>query len=171
MRYRLRTLMSWLMPQNSRDFVRALNDRLTDRARMAIKIAEQEARRLNHEYLGTDHLLLGLVNDNGIAAAMMQQITGDLVRIGAELNKVMMPGPESVAHGALMLTPRLRKAIDYAVEEARALNHRYIGSEHLLLGLLRDPEGLPAAVLSALAVDVATLRREVLSLMGNHKNG
>ena len=166
MRGLIRTFMSWLATRRNRDPLATIKNRLTDRARTVMKLAEQEARRVHHEYLGTEHLLFGLANDRGgIAAAVMQHLTGDLGKIRWELNKVMMSGPERAQPGILLLTPRLRTVLDAAGEEARSLNHNFIGTEHLLLGLLRDPEGLPATVFRALGVDANTLRVEVLATL------
>jgi ATP-dependent Clp protease ATP-binding subunit ClpC len=172
MRFRLRTLMSLLKPRRGRTSASIVKDQWTDRARFAMKLAEQEAGRLNHEYLATEHLFFGLASDRrGIAAELMQEMIGGPGKILRELEKLMLSGPESAAHGTFLVTPRLRKSLDAAAEEAHALNHKDIGSEHLLLGLLRDPDGLPAAVLAALNVDADVFRQRVLDLIGKNKNG
>ena len=141
----------------------------TDRARKVMQLANQEAQRLNHDYIGTEHILLGLVKEgSGVAFNVLKNLDVDLHRIRVEVERIVeyVPGEAQVVAGRLPRTPRAKKVIDYSVEEARALNHNYIGTEHLLLGLLREEEGVAAQVLIHFGLDSATIREEILSLLG-----
>src|SRR2546425_2563780 len=109
-------------------------ERFTDRARKVMQLANQEAQRFNHEYIGTEHILLGLVKEgSGVAANVLKNLDIDLGKIRSEVEKIMQSGPDVVSEGELPLTPRTKKAIEYAIEEGRNLNHNYVGTEHLLL--------------------------------------
>lgn len=142
-------------------------ERFTDRARNIMQLANEEARRLNHEYIGTEHLLLGLVAEgSGVAAAVLKSLDVSLRKIRLEVEKIAVGGPEFAAADRLPQTPRAKQAIVFAMEEARSLNHNYVGSEHILLGLLREQEGVAAAVLMKLGVTLDAARQEVLSLLG-----
>src|SRR5579862_5132097 len=115
-------------------------ERFTDRARKVMQLANQEAQRFNHEYIGTEHVLLGLVQEgSGVAANVLKNLDIDLRKIRMEIEKIIQLGPrlKQVVKGRLPHTPRTKKVIDYAYEEARRLNHNYVGSEHILLGLMR----------------------------------
>src|SRR5262245_34084674 len=123
-------------------------ERFTDRARKVMQLANQEAQRSNHEYIGTEHILLGLVKEgSGVAANVLKNLDVDLRKIRLEVEKIVKFGPAMESLGNLPQTPRVKKVIEYSVEEARNLNHNYIGTEHLLLGLLREEEGVAAQVL------------------------
>ena len=123
-------------------------ERFTDRARKVMQLANQEAQRFNHEYVGTEHVLLGLIKEgSGVAANVLRNLDVDLRKIRNEVEKIVQAGPEMVTMGKLPQTPRAKKVIEYAIEEARNLNHNYVGTEHLLLGLLREQEGVAAQVL------------------------
>ena len=112
-------------------------ERFTDRARKVMQLANQEAQRFNHEYIGTEHVLLGLVKEgSGVAANVLKNLDVDLRKIRLEVEKIVQAGPDMVTMGKLPQTPRAKKVIEYAMEEARNLNHNYVGTEHLLLGLL-----------------------------------
>jgi ATP-dependent Clp protease ATP-binding subunit ClpA len=142
-------------------------DRFTDRARKVMQLAKQEAQRFNHEYLGTEHILLGLVRDgSGVAANVLKNLDMDLRKIGVEVEKIVQIGPDRVVVGQLPQTPRAKKVIEYAIAEARELRHNYVGSEHLLLGLLREEEGVAAQVLMNLGVNLDVVRTEVFDLLG-----
>src|SRR5262249_47351410 len=120
-------------------------ERFTDRARKVMQLANQEAQRFNHEYIGTEHILLGLVKEgSGVAANVLKNLDVDLRKIRLEVEKIVQSGPDMVTMGKLPQTPRAKKVIEYAMEEARNLNHNYVGTEHLLLGLLREQEGVAA---------------------------
>ena len=143
-------------------------ERFTDRARKVMQLANQEAQRFNHEYVGTEHVLLGLVKEgSGVAANVLKNLGVDLRKIRVEVEKIVQSGPDMVTMGRLPQTPRAKKVIEYAIEEARNLNHNYVGTEHLLLGLLREQEGVAAQVLMNLGLKLEEVREEVLNLLGH----
>ncbi|HTU24296.1 MAG TPA: Clp protease N-terminal domain-containing protein [Pirellulales bacterium] len=147
---------------------RGMYDRFTDRTRKVMELANQEAQRFNHEHLGTEHILLGLVKEgSGVAANVLKNLDIDLRKIRLEVEKVIQSGPDMLMAGKLPLTPRAKKAINYALEEARNLNHNYVGTEHLLLGMLREKEGVAARVLIGLGLTLVEVRHEVLNLLGH----
>ena len=142
-------------------------ERFTDRARKIMALANQEAQRFNHEYIGTEHILLGLVREgSGVGANVLKNLDVDLRKVRLEIEKLVKSGPDMVTMGKLPQTPRAKKVIEYAIEEARALNHNYVGTEHLLLGLLRESEGVAAQVLMNLGLKLEKVREEVLNLLG-----
>ena len=143
-------------------------ERFTDRARKVMQLANQEAQRFNHEYVGTEHVLLGLVKEgSGVAANVLKNLDVDLRKIRVEVEKIVQSGPDMVTMGKLPQTPRAKKVIEYAIEEARNLNHNNVGTEHLLLGLLREQEGVAAQVLMNLNLKLEEVREEVLNLLGH----
>ena len=143
-------------------------ERFTDRARKVMQLANQEAQRFNHEYVGTEHVLLGLVKEgSGVAANVLKNLEVDLRKIRVEVEKIVQSGPDMVTMGKLPMTPRAKKVQEYAIEEARNLNHNYVGTEHLLLGLLREQEGVAAQVLMNLNLKLEEVREEVLNLLGH----
>ncbi|AMV35051.1 Negative regulator of genetic competence ClpC/MecB [Pirellula sp. SH-Sr6A] len=143
-------------------------ERFTDRARKVMQLANQEAQRFNHEYIGTEHILLGLVKEgSGVAANVLKNLDVDLRKIRLEVEKLVQSGPEMVTIGKLPQTPRAKKVIEYSMEEARNLNHNYVGTEHILLGLLREQEGVAAQVLMNLGMKLDDVREEVLNLLGH----
>ncbi len=143
-------------------------ERFTDRARKVMQLANQEAQRFNHEYIGTEHILLGLVKEgSGVAANVLKNLDVDLRKIRIEVEKIVQTGPDMVTMGKLPQTPRAKKVIEYAMDEARNLNHNYVGTEHLLLGLLREQEGVAAQVLMNLGLKLEDVRDEVLNLLGH----
>ncbi|MBC8200587.1 MAG: ATP-dependent Clp protease ATP-binding subunit [Planctomycetes bacterium] len=142
-------------------------ERLTDRARKVMALANQEAQRFNHEYIGTEHILLGLVKEgSGVGANVLKHLEIDLRKVRLEVEKLVKSGPDMVTMGKLPQTPRAKKVIEYAIEEARSLNHNYVGTEHLLLGLLREQDGVAAQVLMNLGLKLEDVREEVLNLLG-----
>ena len=142
-------------------------ERFTDRARKVMALANQEAQRFNHEYIGTEHILLGLVKEgSGVGANVLKNLDVDLRKVRLEVEKLVKAGPEMVTMGKLPQTPRAKKVIEYAIEEARNLNHNYVGTEHLLLGLLREQDGVAAQVLMNLGLKLEEVREEVLNLLG-----
>jgi len=142
-------------------------ERFTDRARKVMALANQEAQRFNHEYIGTEHILLGLVKEgSGVGANVLKNLDVDLRKVRLEVEKLVKSGPDMVTMGKLPQTPRAKKVIEYAIEEARNLNHNYVGTEHLLLGLLREHEGVAAQVLMNLGLKLDDVREEVLNLLG-----
>ncbi|MCY2953036.1 MAG: ATP-dependent Clp protease ATP-binding subunit [Planctomycetota bacterium] len=142
-------------------------ERFTDRARKVMALANQEAQRFNHEYIGTEHVLLGLVKEgSGVGANVLKNLDVDLRKVRLEVEKLVKSGPDMVTMGKLPQTPRAKKVIEYAIEEARNLNHNYVGTEHLLLGLLREHDGVAAQVLMNLGLKLEEVREEVLNLLG-----
>src|SRR5258708_2916074 len=142
-------------------------ERFTDRARKVMQLANQEAQRLNHEYIGTEHILLGLVKEgSGVAANVLKNLDVELNKVRQEVEKLVQSCPEVGTPGKLPQTPRAKKVIEYSLEEGRNLNHDYVGTEHLLLGLLREQEGVAAQVLANLGVRLEQVRVEVLLLLG-----
>lgn len=147
-------------------------ERFTDRARKVMQLANQEAQRFNHEYIGTEHVLLGLIKEgSGVAANVLKNLDVDLRKIRLEVEKLVQSGPDMVTMGKLPQTPRAKKVIEYAMEEARNLNHNYVGTEHILLGLLREQEGVAAQVLINLGLKLEEVREEVLNLLGHGIEG
>jgi len=142
-------------------------ERFTDRARKVMALANQEAQRFNHEYIGTEHILLGLVKEgSGVGANVLKNLDVDIKKLRLEIEKLVKSGPDMVTMGKLPQTPRAKKVIEFAIEEARALNHNYVGTEHILLGLLRETEGIAAQVLMNLGLKLENVRQEVLNLLG-----
>ena len=142
-------------------------ERFTDRARKVMALANQEAQRFNHEYIGTEHILLGLVKEgSGVGATVLKNLDVDIKKLRLAIEKRVKSGPDMVTMGKLPQTPRAKKVIEYAIEEARALNHNYVGTEHVLLGLLRETEGIAAQVLMDMDMKLEDVRQEVLNLLG-----
>ena len=147
-------------------------NRFTERARKVIILAKEEARRFNHDYIGTEHILLGLIREGeGVAAAVLQKLDILLENIRLEIEKLVQPGPTTQIIGDIPFTPRAKKALELAAEEARSLGHNYIGTEHLLLGLIREGEGIASQVLLNLGMDLNTVRNEVMGLLGSSLPG
>jgi hypothetical protein len=141
--------------------------RFTDRARKIMQLANQEALQLRHEYIGTEHLLIALAKeDTGVAAAVVRNLGLDLARARRDVERLLEPGPSAVAAKSVPLTPRAQNVIEYAFEEAAALNHEYVGSEHLLLGLLRERDGLASLVLSNMGITPDAVRIALAELLG-----
>ncbi|MDB5390927.1 MAG: clpC [Planctomycetaceae bacterium] len=144
-------------------------ERFTDRARSVMRLANQEARRLGNHYIGTEHILLGLVKEGtGVAANVLKNLGVELDQIRNEVESLVQTGPAD--HDILMKlpsTPFGKKVIEYSMEEARSLNHNYVGTEHLLLGLARVNEGAAAQALMKLGLTLEEIRDEVLNLLGH----
>jgi len=144
-------------------------ERFTDRSRIVMQLANQEAQRFRHEYIGTEHILLGLVSEGtGVAANVLKNLGIDLTSVREEVQKIVLPGPHPAVKEKASQTPRAAKVIEYAIEESRNLNHNYVGTEHLLLGLLRDEEGFAAQVLMNLGLRLCDVWEEVLNLLGQN---
>jgi hypothetical protein len=142
-------------------------ERFTERARKVMQLANEEAQRLNHEYIGTEHLLLGLVsNGTCVAAMLLNSLDVNTRKIRAQIDRIVQPGPERAMCGKLPRTPRAVRAIEFAMEEVRSLQHEFLGTEHLLLGLLRENEGLAAQVLMNLGVTLTEVRGTLLEMLG-----
>ncbi len=142
-------------------------DRFTERARKVMGLARQEAQRFGHDYIGTEHILLGLVQEgSGVAAQVLKNLDVEMKKIRLEVEKIVKNGTNTVTMGQLPFTPRAKKVLELALEEAQNLGHNYIGTEHLLLGLIRENEGIAAQVLMNLNVKLEEVREEVLELLG-----
>lgn len=150
----------------------AMFNRFTERARRVILLAKEEAKRFNHDYIGTEHLLLGLIREGeGVAAAVLMSLGLDPTKIRMEVEKLVQPGPSAVVSGDIPFTPKAKKAIELSMEEARQLGHNYIGTEHLLLGLIKEGEGVASEVLTNLGLDAAKVRDEVMQILGSATPG
>jgi ATP-dependent Clp protease ATP-binding subunit ClpC len=142
-------------------------ERFTDRARKALALANQEAQRLHHDHLGTEHILLGLIKEGyGVAGGVLEIFRVDLTKARQEVEKLAPPDATGANIGKLPQTTHAKHVIELSIREARALNHHYVGTEHLLLGLLCEPDGRGAQVLKNLGLAVDAVRQEVLSLLG-----
>lgn len=144
------------------------HERFTYRARNVMELAKQEAYRFNHEYIGTEHILLGLLReDSGVAANALKDLGVDLGIARIEVENIICFGPDLVTIGKLPRTPRARNAIAFAIEEAKALGDREVGTGHLLLGLIREKEGVAAQVLMNLGLKPELVRERVLNQKGS----
>src|SRR3990172_6264573 len=142
-------------------------ERFTDRARKVMALANKEAQRFNHEYIGREHIVVGFVKEgSGVGATVLKNLDVDIKKLRLGVEKLVKSGPDLVTMGKLPQTPRAKKVIEYAIEEARSLNHNYVGTEHLLLGLLREKDGVAAQVLMNLGLKLEEVREEVLNLLG-----
>ena len=141
-------------------------ERFTDRARKVMRLANQEAQRFNHEYIGTEHLLLGLIKEgSGVAANVLKNLEVDLRKIRLEVEKLLQGGPDLPPMRKRPQTPRAKKVIEYSIEESRSLGHKYVGTEHILLGLLREDMGVAAQVLMNLGLRLENVRAETLATL------
>jgi len=139
-------------------------ERFTDKARKVMAIASEQARRFGHKYIGTEHIFLGLVKEgSGTGAEVLKNLGVDIEKMLPEVEQLfkLKGGPDAVAEGKIQQTQNAIKVIEYAIEEARNLNHDYIGTEHILLGLLRVSEGIAAQVLANLGVSIEKARMEI----------
>lgn len=143
-------------------------NRFTERARKVLLLAKEEARRFNHDYIGTEHILLALITEReGVAAVVLQNLGINLEVVKQETEKLMHPeGQIPVTSGDLPFTPRAKKVLELSAEEARNMGHNYIGTEHLLLGMLKEKEGVASQILMGLGVDAKVARKAVLELLG-----
>src|SRR5438105_13317978 len=140
----------------------AMNN-FTPRAQKALALAGKEADRFNHNFVGTEHLLLGLIKlGQGVAVNVLQKMSLDLETVRREVEKQVGAGPDRKILCDIPYSPRVKKVLALAVKEAKALNHTYVGTEHLLLGLLREGDGIAAQVLRDLDVDIEQTRQEIL---------
>ena len=142
-------------------------DKFTERARKVLSLAQEEAQRFNHNYIGTEHLLLGLVREGeGVAAQVLSTLGVELNKVRSAVEFIIGRG-DRIVLGEIGLTPRAKKVIELAVDEARRLNHHYIGTEHLLLGLVREGEGIAAGVLESLGVNLEKVRTTTIQILAN----
>ncbi len=149
-----------------------MHDRFTERVRKVMYLAREEAGRLQHDYIGTEHLLLGIVREGeGIAATVLHNLGLDLDQIRQAVENMVSGSGGTLTIGEIPFTPRAKRVLELAVEEARLLGHNYVGTEHLLLGLIREGEGVAARVLIDLGADKKKVREETLKLLGGHPVG
>ena len=147
-----------------------MNDKFTERVRRVIYLARDEANRLQNDYIGTEHLLLGIVREGeGIAARVLRKLDIDLEQIQQVIENMVKPTGGTLTLGEIPLTPRAKRVLELSIEEARLLNHNYVGTEHLLLGLIREGEGVAARILIELGVDRKRVREEIMKLL--HQGG
>lgn len=146
-------------------------ERFTERARKVVYLAQQEAARLGHNVVGTEHLLLGLVAEGeGVAAKALESLEINLDRIRGEVEKIIGSG-ETNPFGEIPFTPRAKRVLELAVDEGRQMGHNYVGTEHILLGLIKEGEGVAAQVLKNLGADLEKVRKEVINLLGGGAGG
>ncbi len=142
-------------------------NRFTQRAQKVILLAQKEAKRLNHDYLGTEHILLGLVAlGEGVAAMVLNSLGVEINKLREEVEKIVGTGENILVLGDVPFSPRAKRVLELAIEEARNMNHNYVGTEHLLLGLLREGEGVAAKVLIEMGLSLDTVRQQVLGILG-----
>ena len=145
-----------------------MNYNFTDRVRKVLAMAREEAIRLQHDYVGTEHILLGLIREGeGVAAAVLTNLNVDLDQIHERVEESVRKGKATIALGELPYTSRAKKVLEFAMAEARDFNHSYVGTEHLLLGLLREEKGIAAQVLNSLGVTLDEARGETLKVLGS----
>jgi ATP-dependent Clp protease ATP-binding subunit ClpA len=146
-------------------------ERFTDRARRVVVLAQEEAQLLNHDYIGTEHLLLGLVHDGeGVAAKALESLGISLEAVRAQVEETIGQG-QRAATGHVPFTPRAKKVLELSLREALQFGHNYIGTEHILLGLVREGEGVAAQVLVKLGGDLSRVRQQVIQLLSGYAGG
>ena len=142
-------------------------ERFTDRARRVVVLAQEEARRLNHNYIGTEHILLGLIQEGeGHAAKALEELNINIDSVRSEVVEIIGEGQQSPS-GHIPFTPRAKKVLELSLREALQLGHNYIGTEHILLGLIREGEGVAAQVLKKLGAELSQVRQTVIKLISN----
>jgi ATP-dependent Clp protease ATP-binding subunit ClpC len=146
-------------------------ERFTERARQVVVLAQDEARALRHNYIGTEHLLLGLLREEGIAARVLGELGVSVDEVRAQVGRIVGQGDEEVDTGQIPFTPRAKKVLELALREARALGHQYIGTEHVLLGLVRENSGVAARILLDFGADAETIRNEIIRLLSGGRPG
>src|SRR5262245_23165971 len=140
-------------------------ERFTDRARRVVVLAQEEARMLNHNYIGTEHILLGLIHEGeGVAAKALESLGISLEAVRQQVEEIIGQGQQAPS-GHIPFTPRAKKVLELSLREALQLGHNYIGTEHILLGLIREGEGVAAQVLVKLGADLNRLRQQVIQLL------
>jgi len=147
-----------------------MSKRYTERAQLIVLNAQEEAKRLNHDYVGTEHILLGLIAvGEGVAVQVLSVLGIDLSRVHQEVGKIVGTGDTAVPVDDLPFTSRAKNVLNYAEEEAQYMGHPHVDTEHLLLGILREDEGVAARVLENLGLRLGRVREEVLSVLGEKK--
>jgi hypothetical protein len=146
-------------------------ERFTDRARRVVVLAQAEARMLNHDYIGTEHLLLGLIHEGeGVAAMALGRLDISLDAVRSQVEEIIGQGAAAPT-GHIPFTPRAKKVLELSLRESQQLSHDYIGTEHILLGLIREGEGVAAQVLQKLGADLNRVRQQVISLLAGYERG
>ena len=141
-------------------------ERFTERARQVVVLAQDESRQLKHNYIGTEHLLLGLMREEeGLGARVLESLGVSLEAARGQVERIVGKGDE-VVNGQIPFTPRAKKVLELSLREARSLNHNYIGTEHILLGIVRENDGVAMEILRDLGVDADKIRGEVIPLLG-----
>jgi len=144
-------------------------ERFTDRARRVVVLAQEEARMLNHNYIGTEHILLGLIHEGeGVAAKSLESMGISLEAVRAQVEEIIGQGKQAPS-GHIPFTPRAKKVLELSLREALQLGHNYIGTEHILLGLIREGEGVAAQVLVKLGADLNRVRQQVIQLLAGYQ--
>ena len=144
-------------------------ERFTDRARRVVVLAQEEARMLNHNYIGTEHILLGLIHEGeGVAAKALESLGISLEGVRAQVEEIIGQGQQAPS-GHIPFTPRAKKVLELSLREALQLGHNYIGTEHILLGLIREGEGVAAQVLVKLGADLNRVRQQVIQLLSGYQ--
>src|SRR5439155_1129760 len=144
-------------------------DRFNDRAKRVLALAQDEAIRFNHNYIGTEHLLLGLVREGeGVAARVLDSLGVELSKVRTAVEFIIGRGDSTTSPSEITLSPRTKKVIELAIDEARKLGHSHVGTEHLLLGLVREGEGIASGVLESLGVSLEKMRHQVIATLGQH---
>src|SRR6188508_2467149 len=146
-------------------------ERFTDRARRVVVLAQEEARMLNHNYIGTEHILLGLIHEGeGVAAKALESLGISLEAVREQVQEIIGQGQQAPT-GHIPFTPRAKKVLELSLREALQLGHNYIGTEHILLGLIREGEGVAAQVLVKLGADLSRVRQQVIQLLSGYQTG
>jgi len=146
-------------------------ERFTDRARRVVVLAQEEARMLNHNYIGTEHILLGLIHEGeGVAAKALESMNISLDAVREQVQEIIGQG-QAAPTGHIPFTPRAKKVLELSLREALQLGHNYIGTEHILLGLIREGEGVAAQVLQKLGADLNRVRQTVIQLLSGYTGG
>ncbi|NHC15794.1 Clp protease N-terminal domain-containing protein, partial [Motilibacter deserti] len=144
-------------------------ERFTDRARRVVVLAQEEARMLNHNYIGTEHILLGLIHEGeGVAAKALESLGISLEAVRSQVEEIIGQGQQAPS-GHIPFTPRAKKVLELSLREALQLGHNYIGTEHILLGLIREGEGVAAQVLVKLGADLNRVRQQVIQLLSGYQ--
>jgi ATP-dependent Clp protease ATP-binding subunit ClpC len=141
-------------------------ERFTERAKQVVVLAQDEARALKHNYIGTEHILLGLLREEeGLAARVLESLDITVEEVRAQVARIIGPGDEPIVSGQIPFTPRAKKVLELSLREALSLKHNYIGTEHILLGLVRENEGVAARILVDFDADAETIRNEIMRVL------
>jgi len=141
-------------------------ERFTERAKQVVVLAQDEARALRHNYIGTEHILLGLLREEeGLAARVLESLDITVEEVRAQVARIIGPGDEPIVSGQIPFTPRAKKVLELSLREALSLKHNYIGTEHILLGLVRENEGVAARILVDFDADAETIRNEIMRVL------